>query len=140
MASEIRTLASTDKDLHTSYQTTTDARPLQVTSNEKIFEHREHQRLSPPLSREHGLFGTEAAWYRIRRFMQEPFSEFFGVFVMILFGDGVVAQVVLSNSTRGDYQSISWCWGYAAQLRQTSLPLPMREHISLHTMIENSVS
>jgi aquaglyceroporin related protein len=44
-------------------------------------------------------------------FMREPFSEFFGVFIMILFGDGVVAQVVLSGGTKGNYQSISWGWG-----------------------------
>lgn len=50
-------------------------------------------------------------WSRIRRFMREPFSEFFGVFILILFGDGVVAQVVLSGGTKGDYQSISWGWG-----------------------------
>jgi aquaglyceroporin related protein len=31
--------------------------------------------------------------------------------ILILFGDGVVAQVILSNNTKGDYQSISWCWG-----------------------------
>ncbi|EMR09454.1 hypothetical protein PNEG_02398 [Pneumocystis murina B123] len=30
---------------------------------------------------------------------------------MILFGDGVVAQVVLSGSTKGNYQSINWGWG-----------------------------
>lgn len=51
-------------------------------------------------------------WSRVRHYMREPFSEFFGVFILILFGDGVVAQVVLSGGTRGDYQSISWGWGY----------------------------
>jgi aquaglyceroporin related protein len=50
-------------------------------------------------------------WSRIRRVMREPFSEFFGVFILILFGDGVVAQVVLSSGKKGDYQSISWGWG-----------------------------
>ena len=43
-------------------------------------------------------------WSRIRHFMRDPFSEFLGVFVLILFGDGVVAQVLLSNDTKGDYQ------------------------------------
>lgn len=50
-------------------------------------------------------------WSRIRRLMREPFSEFFGVFILILFGDGVVAQVVLSSGKKGDYQSINWGWG-----------------------------
>jgi len=55
-------------------------------------------------------------WSRIRRTLREPFSEFFGVFILILFGDGVVAQVVLSNGTKGSYQSISWGWGLGVML------------------------
>jgi aquaglyceroporin related protein len=31
--------------------------------------------------------------------------------ILVLFGDGVVAQVTLSKDQRGDYQSISWGWG-----------------------------
>ncbi|RDA94233.1 hypothetical protein CP533_0587 [Ophiocordyceps camponoti-saundersi (nom. inval.)] len=50
-------------------------------------------------------------WPRIRSWGQDAFSEFVGTMVLILFGDGVVAQVVLSNGTKGDYQSISWGWG-----------------------------
>jgi aquaglyceroporin related protein, other eukaryote len=50
-------------------------------------------------------------WSRIRHYMRDPFSEFFGVFILILFGDGSVAQVVLSGDTKGAYQSISWGWG-----------------------------
>jgi aquaglyceroporin related protein, other eukaryote len=53
----------------------------------------------------------DLAWSRVRRYMREPFAEFFGVFILILFGDGVVAQVVLSGGTKGNYQSISWGWG-----------------------------
>lgn len=55
-------------------------------------------------------------WSRIRHTLREPFSEFFGVFILILFGDGVVAQVVLSNGEKGDYQSISWGWGIGVML------------------------
>lgn len=54
----------------------------------------------------------ELLWCRIRHYMREPFSEFFGVFILILFGDGVVAQVLLSSGEKGSYQSISWGWGY----------------------------
>jgi aquaglyceroporin related protein len=36
-------------------------------------------------------------WSRQRAFMIEPFSEFFGVFIMILFGDGVVGMSKLSS-------------------------------------------
>jgi aquaglyceroporin related protein, other eukaryote len=48
------------------------------------------------------------AWVRFRSYMRDPFAEFMGVFTLIVFGDGVVAQVVLSKGTRGDYQSINW--------------------------------
>ncbi|KAK8202196.1 glycerol channel [Zalaria obscura] len=58
----------------------------------------------------------ELAWPRIRRALREPFSEFLGTFILIMFGDGVVAQVVLSNGTKGDYQSISWGWGIGVML------------------------
>jgi hypothetical protein len=47
-------------------------------------------------------------WSKVRHICQDAFSEFFGVFILILFGDGVVAQVVLSSDQKGDYQSISW--------------------------------
>lgn len=50
-------------------------------------------------------------WSRIRYALRESFSEFFGTMILILFGDGVVAQVTLSRDQRGDYQSISWGWG-----------------------------
>lgn len=50
-------------------------------------------------------------WMKIRETMQDFFSEFMGTMVLILFGDGVVAQVVLSKGEKGSYQSISWGWG-----------------------------
>lgn len=54
----------------------------------------------------------KSVWSRIRYALREPFSEFFGTMILILFGDGVVAQVTLSQDQRGDYQSISWGWGW----------------------------
>lgn len=51
-------------------------------------------------------------WYEYRTYGREAFSEFFGTMILILFGDGVVAQVLLSHGQKGDYQSISWGWGY----------------------------
>lgn len=50
-------------------------------------------------------------WYNIRAYGRDAFSEFFGTMILILFGDGVVAQVLLSHGQKGDYQSISWGWG-----------------------------
>ena len=50
-------------------------------------------------------------WPAIRSYWQDAFSEFLGTMTLILFGDGVVAQVLLSNNTKGTFQSISWGWG-----------------------------
>jgi aquaglyceroporin related protein len=55
-------------------------------------------------------------WSRVRHHLRDPFAEFMGTFIMILFGDGSVAQVTLSanpnlptsSQNKGDYQSISW--------------------------------
>lgn len=55
-------------------------------------------------------------WSKAREYMLDFWSEFFGTMVMILFGDGVVAQVVLSNETKGNYQSISWGWGLGVMI------------------------
>lgn len=55
-------------------------------------------------------------WSRMRHHFRDPMAEFFGTFTMIIFGDGSVAQVLLSTNpnlplssqNKGDYQSISW--------------------------------
>lgn len=58
----------------------------------------------------------DLAWSKIRHTMREAFSEFFGTFIIIMFGDGVVAQVVLSKDANGSYQSITWGWGIGVML------------------------
>ncbi|CAK7272665.1 glycerol channel [Sporothrix epigloea] len=55
-------------------------------------------------------------WSRCRTHAQDFFSEFLGTMTLLLFGDGVVAQVVLSGGKKGDYQSISWGWGIGVML------------------------
>jgi len=55
-------------------------------------------------------------WSRCREYGADFFSEFAGTMVMILFGDGSVAQVVLSENAKGEYQSISWGWGLGVML------------------------
>jgi hypothetical protein len=58
-------------------------------------------------------------WGRMRHHIRDPAAEFLGTFTMIVFGDGSVAQVVLSHNpnlpvssqNKGEYQSISWGWG-----------------------------
>ena len=70
-----------------------------------------------PIDDEHeDLEHHELLWSRIKLALREPFAEFFGVFIMVAFGDGSVAQVLLStgNTTApggngyGNYHSISW--------------------------------
>lgn len=84
----------------------------QISPKNHEFEHREHYVPPAPVETEQTVLReAELAWCRIRRYMQDPFSEFCGTFILVLFGDGSVAQVVLSSGTRGEYQSISWGWG-----------------------------
>src|SRR5262245_37207084 len=51
-----------------------------------------------------------------RPLLREVLAEFFGTFVLIVFGVGVVAQVVLSKQTAGSYLSINLAWGLAVAM------------------------
>lgn len=51
-----------------------------------------------------------------RTTLREAAAEFFGTFILIMFGVGVVAQVVLSGRTAGDYLSINIGWGLAVTM------------------------
>jgi len=51
-----------------------------------------------------------------RSLLREALAEFLGTFVLILFGVGVVAQVVLSKQTAGTYLSINIAWGLAVTM------------------------
>ncbi|KAE8148071.1 putative aquaglyceroporin [Aspergillus avenaceus] len=55
-------------------------------------------------------------WGKVREYCREAFSEFFGTMILVLFGDGVIAQVVLSNGEKGSYVSIAWGWGLGVML------------------------
>ncbi|KAJ3524467.1 hypothetical protein NM688_g8556 [Phlebia brevispora] len=60
-------------------------------------------------------------WSRIREIIREPMAEFFGVLILIVFGNGVDCQTVLSANTKvasspkGDYTglAIGWACGTA---------------------------
>jgi len=47
---------------------------------------------------------------------REAAAEFFGTFVLIVFGAGVVAQTVLSGGTHGSYIAINIAWGLGVTL------------------------
>ena len=51
-----------------------------------------------------------------RGVLREMLAEFFGTFILIAFGVGVVAQVVLSRNTAGTYLSINIAWGLAVTM------------------------
>jgi len=53
---------------------------------------------------------------KLRGTAREAAAEFLGTFVLIVFGVGVVAQVVLSGMTAGDYFSINVGWGLAVTM------------------------
>jgi aquaglyceroporin related protein len=70
-----------------------------------------------PIDEEHDQGPTaELLWSRIRTVMREPFLEFWGTAIMVMFGNGSVAQVLLSTGQEtapggngfGSYQSINW--------------------------------
>lgn len=46
----------------------------------------------------------------------ELLAEGFGTFLILVFGCGVVAQVVGGGSGLGDHNSIAWAWGFAVML------------------------
>jgi glycerol uptake facilitator protein len=51
---------------------------------------------------------------RVPAIAGELAAEFFGTFILILFGAGVVAQVVAGGA--GDHDSIAWAWGLGVML------------------------
>jgi aquaglyceroporin related protein len=69
----------------------------------------------PPIVDGHDVH-EDLTWSSIRMILREPLAEFFGTFIMVLFGDASVAQVLLSAGEKtapgmngfGPYQSISW--------------------------------
>ncbi|KAJ1028432.1 hypothetical protein NDA16_001599 [Ustilago loliicola] len=55
-------------------------------------------------------------WAAIRYKLREPFAEFLGCFMLMVFGNGINCQVTVSklydpSSPKGDYLSISFGWG-----------------------------
>lgn len=57
---------------------------------------------------------TEAV--KAKTLLGECSAEFAGTFILILFGCGVVAQVVVSGGTLGGHDSIAWAWGLGVTL------------------------
>lgn len=78
-----------------------------------------------PIEEEHDYAPHSDLWWpRVRIALKEPFAEFWGVFILVLFGDGGVAQVILSTGEKsapggdgfGNYNNINWAWALGVML------------------------
>src|SRR3977135_600213 len=63
-----------------------------------------------------GICGTLYNAAMQKGLSRELLAEFFGTFILIVFGVGVVAQVVLSKQTAGTFLSINIAWGLAVMM------------------------
>lgn len=106
-------------------QTTMSLKPVKTSSNLQAARGKLGLHPSAPVVEEHDTAEHSDLWWsQVRMSLKEPFAEFWGVFFMVLFGDGSVAQVVLSTGEKsapggngyGDYQSINWGWGLGVML------------------------
>jgi hypothetical protein len=98
---------NTKSDDSTSIRAESDVSILEVTPTDRLHEDDGNVR------RRQESPNRKPRWVRFRHKFREPLAEFFGVFTLIIFGDGVVAQVVLSKGQKGDYQSINWGYNVA---------------------------
>ncbi|KIJ62605.1 hypothetical protein HYDPIDRAFT_114262 [Hydnomerulius pinastri MD-312] len=61
-------------------------------------------------------------WSKIRYFLREPFAEFLGTMILVVFGTGVNCQVFLSQDSRveavprGDFLSLNFGWAAGVAL------------------------
>ncbi|KAJ7878048.1 aquaporin-like protein [Mycena leptocephala] len=58
---------------------------------------------------------SQSAFRRYRERLREPFAEFLGVAILIIFGAGVNCQVLLSSAS-GDYLAVSFGWAVGLSL------------------------
>ncbi|KAK6003280.1 hypothetical protein QM012_001125 [Aureobasidium pullulans] len=104
-------------DIHT---TTSSSQGLQFTRSKLLGLHPH-----APIAEEHDATKYSSLWWsKVRLALREPFAEFFGVMILVLFGDGSIAQVLLGAGDKtapggngyGSYQSISWGWAIGVML------------------------
>ncbi|KFY15756.1 hypothetical protein V492_01772 [Pseudogymnoascus sp. VKM F-4246] len=92
----------------------------ELEEHERRISHlREHMGLAedPQIDPEHES-ASRFSWPMIRVMFREPFAEFFGTMIMVMFGNGAVAQALLGGGEiaapggngYGNYQSVNWGW------------------------------
>ncbi|SCU92283.1 LADA_0F15588g1_1 [Lachancea dasiensis] len=55
-------------------------------------------------------------WAKIRYKMREPFSEFLGTLILVIFGVGGNLQATVTKGAGGSYESLSFAWGFGCML------------------------
>jgi hypothetical protein len=127
------TLAESHQEYRSSFDLGLKSQPSNSTFRDKILRRKRNDSMMTATTigpyAEHGALidrsrtaemkkpaGAALAWPRIRRVFRDAFSEYLGTFILVMFGDGVVAQVLLSNGEKGSYQSISWGWVSSFQI------------------------
>lgn len=55
-------------------------------------------------------------WAKIRYHMREPFAEFLGTLILVIFGVGGNLQATVTNGSGGSYESLSFAWGFGCML------------------------
>lgn len=103
------------------------SRPLSPRASTRLAQSRTFLGLHPivPITEEDDTADHSQLWWpRMRLALREPIAEFMGVFIMLFFGNGSVAQVLLSTGQAsapggdgfGAYNAISWGWGIGVML------------------------
>lgn len=55
-------------------------------------------------------------WAKIRYRLREPFAEFLGTLVLVIFGVGGNLQATVTDGAGGSYESLSFAWGFGCML------------------------
>ncbi|SCU92520.1 LAME_0F00320g1_1 [Lachancea meyersii CBS 8951] len=55
-------------------------------------------------------------WAKIRYTMREPFAEFLGTLILVIFGVGGNLQATVTNGAGGSFESLSFAWGFGVML------------------------
>ncbi|KAH3672008.1 hypothetical protein WICMUC_004515 [Wickerhamomyces mucosus] len=98
--------SNSSKDFDTEHETNYYAAPASGLERAATNDSRSHG--TPPK-----MYNFVQRW---RYAFREPLAEFFGTMVLVMFGDGVVAQVKLSSGASGNYTQIAFCWATAVFL------------------------
>ncbi|KIK61295.1 hypothetical protein GYMLUDRAFT_579220 [Collybiopsis luxurians FD-317 M1] len=99
----------------------TTSSPVSPTVDKRKFEHHE-MHVSALTTTPTGRLVRPNWWWKYRQIIREVAAEFTGVMILIIFGTGVVNQVVLSSNPaiaptpKGEYLSISFGWAVGAGL------------------------